>query len=203
MGRLRPMANHKPPRADAEVQALATRWRSEWTPHDGIEPWLRRHMAELTGLIHHDRWSWADLTRALNDAGIFYGTGRPWSATRLSSKVRTLRMRQRLSSPRVTPQDLMAAVREALGATVGNFNTININLIGGVASSSDPAAAPLRHPPTHRAPLPAPVITPAPTSPPEPKFRPARLRNDGRGVSVEERRALGDPTVPADPRDPQ
>ena len=105
MMELRTMANHKPPRANAEVQALATRWRSEWTPHDGIEPWLRRHMAELTGLIHRDRWSWADPTRALNDAGIFYGTGRPCSATRLSSKVRTLRMRQHQSSTRVIPQD--------------------------------------------------------------------------------------------------
>ena len=54
-----------------------------------------------------------------------------------------------------------------------------------------------------RALSPAPAVTLAPASPPEPKFRPARMRNDGRGLSTEERRALGDPTVPADPSDPR
>lgn len=48
-----------------------------------------------------------------------------------------------------------------------------------------------------------PVVTTPSASGSEPKFRPARMRNGGRGVSVEERRALGDPTVPAVPSDPQ
>lgn len=46
--------------------------------------------------------------------------------------------------------------------------------------------------------------TPAePAARPEPKFKPFKLRNEGRGVSDEERRALGDPTAPADPNDPR
>lgn len=59
-------------------------------------------------------------------------------------------------------------------------------------------AAVARQRAANRPPLPAPVTAPALASSPEPKFRPAKMRNDGRGVSVEERRALGDPTVPAD-----
>lgn len=45
-----------------------------------------------------------------------------------------------------------------------------------------------------------PVTTAAPADPatrPEPKFQFVRFRNEGRGVSAEERRALGDPTAPA------
>lgn len=34
-------------------------------------------MADVVGLNRNARWSWADLTRALNDAGVLYGTGRP------------------------------------------------------------------------------------------------------------------------------
>ena len=48
---------------------------------------------------------------------------------------------------------------------------------------------------------PAPVAAPA--SAPKPRFEFASLRNEGRGVSDAERRALGDPTAPADPIDPR
>ena len=197
------MANHKPPRTDNDIQALAARWRTEWTPHDGIEPWLRRHLTDLTTLNRNDRWSWNDLAHALNEARILYATGRPWSGRRLCDKVNRLRVRQRRAAVALDPRDLIATVREALEATGGNFNTINISLAGAVAPSSAPARIPTpapapEHQSSNRAPASAPVVTPAAASS-EPRFRPARLRNDGRGVSVEERRALGDPTVPADP----
>lgn len=128
------MANHKPPRADSEVQTLAARWRTEWAPNDGIDPWLRRHLAELTRLLRNDRWSWFDLARALNDAGIIHATGRPWSAAHLGSKVRTLRTRQRrTSTTRSTPQDLAATIRDVLAATEGGFANVTINLPSAVA----------------------------------------------------------------------
>ena len=56
---------------------------------------------------------------------------------------------------------------------------------------------------------PAPVAAPAGAragavaGAPKPRFEFARLRNNGRGVSAAERRALGDPTAPADPNDPR
>lgn len=196
------MGNRKPARAQADIEALAARWHAEWTPHDGIEPWLRRHLTELTTLVRADRWSWDGLARALNEAGILYATGRPWSGRGLCDKVNTLRLRQRRASLSLKPHDVIATVREALGATAGNFNTVNIHLAGAMAPSSQ-APAPQHRPSTDRVPSPAPAVSSAPASPAEPKFRPARLRNDGRGVSVEERRALGDPTVPADPNDSQ
>jgi len=71
------------------------------------------------------------------------------------------------------------------------------------APASVPAAQPGR-PEAKPAPaLPgdrAPIATPA--GQPKPKFEFASLRNEGRGVSDAERRALGDPTAPADPNDP-
>ena len=47
------------------------------------------------------------------------------------------------------------------------------------------------------------TAAPAGAPAPEPKFEFVRLRNEGRGVSAAERRALGDPTAPADPDDPK
>jgi hypothetical protein len=49
----------------------------------------------------------------------------------------------------------------------------------------------------------APAVTVAHAGPAEPKFKPAKMRNEGRGVTDAERRALGDPTAPADPHDPR
>ena len=138
------MANRKPPRADADIQALAARWRTAWTPCDGIEPWLRRHLAELTGLVHHEHWSWDDLARARNETAIRYATGRPWSAARLSGKVRLLRARQRQAVTHLAPQDLPAAVRDALAGLAGGVANITINVLGAVTPSSGHTAGPAR-----------------------------------------------------------
>ncbi|MDD2861494.1 MAG: hypothetical protein PHI71_10570 [Acidiphilium sp.] len=47
-------------------------------------------------------------------------------------------------------------------------------------------------------------VDPVPAPPPaEPKFKFAKMRNGGRGVSPEELRELGDPSAPADPNDPR
>lgn len=50
---------------------------------------------------------------------------------------------------------------------------------------------------------PTPAPSAAPTDNTEPKFKFAKLRNGGLGVSAEELRALGDPSAPADPNDPR
>ncbi|MDD2859843.1 MAG: hypothetical protein PHI71_02090 [Acidiphilium sp.] len=50
---------------------------------------------------------------------------------------------------------------------------------------------------------PAPPPEPSPQPNPEPKFKFAKMRNGGLGVSAEELRALGDPSAPADPNDPR
>ena len=178
------MANRKPPRDHADIQVLAARWHAEWTAHDGIDPWLRRHLIELTALVRDERWSWNDLARALNEARILYATGRLWSGRGLCDKVNRLRLRQRRAIIDLTPQDLVATLRQAVGAAAGNFNTININLTGASAASSTPASTPEHRPPTSRAPAPI-VAAQASDSPPTPKFRPAKLRNDGRGVSTQ------------------
>lgn len=60
-----------------------------------------------------------------------------------------------------------------------------------LAASAQPAAPP------------PPLATPSSPETPEPKFKFAKLRNGGLGVSAEELRALGDPSAPADPNDPR
>ena len=173
------MANRKPPRAEADIQALAARWRTVWTPCDGIEPWLRRHLAELTGLVHHEHWSWDDLARALNETAIRYATGRPWSAARLSGKVRLLRARQRQAVIHVAPQDLPAAVRDALAGLAGGVANITINVLGAAAPSPGHTAGPARQrgDSLHRtAPEPWPPLDDSADALAEPGFGFARLK---------------------------
>jgi len=73
---------------------------------------------------------------------------------------------------------------------------------------SAPASVPAGQP-GKPAGLPSPALPadPAPVAAtadqPKPRFEFARLRNEGRGVSDAERRALGDPTAPADPNGPR
>ncbi|HTW71369.1 MAG TPA: hypothetical protein VME47_15895 [Acetobacteraceae bacterium] len=70
------------------------------------------------------------------------------------------------------------------------------------APASVPAAQPGRPEGKPAPALPAdPKPVAAPAGQPKPKFEFARLRNEGRGVSDAERRALGDPTAPVDPDD--
>lgn len=57
--------------------------------------------------------------------------------------------------------------------------------------------------PSFKFPKPAPAAPESPSTPPEPKFKFAKMRNGGLGVSAEELRALGDPSAPADPNDPR
>ena len=124
------MKNAKPPRSDDEVLKLAAVWAGKWTPADGIEPWLRRHMDEMKRMIRVDRWSWSDLARSLNEAGITYSGGQ-WTAALLGDKVAGLRWRQRKRERAAAPQHAFPIefLREALG-NLGSIHQLVINIQG-------------------------------------------------------------------------
>ena len=113
------MTNAKPPRSDDDVRKLAAAWASKWTPADGIEPWLRRHMDEMQRMVRVERWSWRDLARSLNEAGITYAGGH-WTASLLGDKVAGLRSKQRKRERMAAPSHHgfpVEALREVLGTS--------------------------------------------------------------------------------------
>jgi len=159
--------NTKPPRSDDEVRKLAAVWAGKWTPADGIEPWLRRHMDEMKRMIRVDRWSWSDLARSLNEAGITY-TGGQWTAALLGDKVATLRWRQRKRERAAAPQHAFPV--EFLREVLGNLGTIQQLVVNVQATPSgpmtatlagQPAAVPTVPAPPVAASLPLPVASPA------------------------------------------
>jgi len=79
--------SRKPARPDAEIEQLAAELRARWTPADGIMPWLRKRLSRLTRLHEDEGWSWADIGRAMDAAGIRYETGRAWTGFLLARKV--------------------------------------------------------------------------------------------------------------------
>lgn len=147
------MKNAKPPRSDDEVLKLAAVWAGKWTPADGIEPWLRRHMDEMKRMIRVDRWSWSDLARSLNEAGITYSGGQ-WTAALLGDKVAGLRWRQRKRERAAAPQHAFPIefLREALG-NLGSIQQLVVNVQGTPSGpmtatlAGQPAAVPIAPPP--------------------------------------------------------
>lgn len=158
------MKNTKPPRSDDEVQKLAAAWASKWTPADGIEPWLRRHMDEMRRMIRVERWSWSDLARSLNEARITYADGQ-WTAALLGDKVATLRWRQRKREQAAAPQHAfpLEFLREALG-NLGSIQQLVINIqtapsgSGMVTLAEQPTVIPTLPAPAAIAPGPVPAI---------------------------------------------
>lgn len=75
----------------AEISALAARLREVWRPGSQITPWLRDHAERLTRLNREERFSWAAVAAALNEAGIVYRTGNPWTASNLAKAVSEVR----------------------------------------------------------------------------------------------------------------
>jgi hypothetical protein len=75
----------------AEISALASRMRELWRPGSQITPWLRDHADRLTRLNREERYSWAAVATALNEVGIVYRTGNPWTATNLAKAVSEVR----------------------------------------------------------------------------------------------------------------
>lgn len=153
------MKNTKPPRSDDEVRKLAAVWSGKWTPADGIEPWLRRHMDEMKRMIRVDRWSWSDLARSLNEAGITY-TGGQWTAALLGDKVATLRWRQRKRERAAAPQHAFPA--EFLREALGNLGSIQQLVVNVQATPSGPMTATLAVHPTAGPTAPAPSVASTP-----------------------------------------
>lgn len=152
---------------------MASRWRERWTPADGIEPWLRRHLDEMTGLVRDERWRWEDIARALDLAGISYaaaGRGRPWTAALLMDKAAKLRGQRRKHQARqvLSGQGELTVtaelLREAL-SRIGVVHHLTVNLPG--AAPVPPATVPAPVPEARRAVRPARGVTPAaPQAPP-------------------------------------
>jgi hypothetical protein len=87
----------KHPRDETEIRQLAGDLAARWRQGDGVEPWLRSLEAELSGKVRQQRWSWESIARALNVAGITYGTNRPWTGRSLLRKIATIRFEGRLA----------------------------------------------------------------------------------------------------------
>jgi hypothetical protein len=87
----------KHPRDETEIRQFAGDLAARWRRGDGVEPWLRILEAELSGKVRHQRWSWESIARALNVAGITYGTNRPWTGRSLLRKIATIRFEGRLA----------------------------------------------------------------------------------------------------------
>lgn len=110
-------------RLDAEITVLAARLGTDWTPGDAVEPWLRRHVDELTDLVRDRDWSWADIGRALDLAGIRYASGRPWTGPHLIRKAKKARDRNarkaaaKAERTRTAAAPLADVLRAVLGAS--------------------------------------------------------------------------------------
>jgi len=75
----------------ADILALADRLREGWRPGSQITPWLRDNAERLTKLNREERFSWAAVAAALNEVGIMYRTGNPWTGTNLAKAVSEVR----------------------------------------------------------------------------------------------------------------
>jgi hypothetical protein len=103
-------------RPDAQVERLAAQLRDRWTAADGIVPWLRRRLPLLTRLNQDEGWSWADIGRALDAAGITYESGRPWTGFLLARKVGQARAQVRARKAKRMDEATAPLARRAVRA---------------------------------------------------------------------------------------
>jgi hypothetical protein len=75
----------------AEISSLADRLREGWRPGSQLAPWLRDNAERLTKLNREERFSWAAVAAALNEVGIVYRTGNPWTGPNLAKAVSEFR----------------------------------------------------------------------------------------------------------------
>jgi hypothetical protein len=64
---------------EADVEKLAKKFREDWSEGEVIRSWLRRHGQELRNLVRQEDWSWANIGKALSEAGIQFKTGKGWT----------------------------------------------------------------------------------------------------------------------------
>src|ERR1700758_3065597 len=72
--------------SEAELDALAERFRALRRAGDVLRPWLRKHHGMIRALVNDD-WSWAAVADALTRAGVTWRTGRAWSAEGLRREI--------------------------------------------------------------------------------------------------------------------
>lgn len=91
------MVNRKPPRSEEDIAALAARWREGPSGYrDGVPmaAFLRSQLQRFETLISTG-WSWHDVARSLDAAGIKYKTGNSWRPEILNAKVWQLQKQAR------------------------------------------------------------------------------------------------------------
>lgn len=152
-------------RSTGELAELARQLGADWQSGDSVMTWIRRHEAtthELSRLVR-DGWSWSDLGRALDLAGIHYQTGGAMPGDLLRRKAGKARSDEwRRQAGERLRQGVASASQTALPQTV---------------QTSPPATD--RRPPL--APAMPPVLKEETTPPeevaPDLQFRPASLKN--------------------------
>ena len=82
-------------RPEVDIVGVAAELAASWHEADGVESWLRTHVARLTRMAQDESWAWADIARALMQAGIRYRSGRPWTGTLLLVKAAQVRAQRR------------------------------------------------------------------------------------------------------------
>lgn len=163
------------PAPDLDIEKLGAAMAAGMRRRSPLMVWFIEHHTEFAALLQKHGADWKGLARHFADAGLLSRTGTP-----------------------LTPR------------TVENYWHRAQRLIARQRTGQRRAASAPVSPPT--APVPkfafaprrgedqgAPGLSAEAAPQPEPKFKPARMRNEGRGVSDAERRVLGDPTAPADP----
>ncbi len=130
--------------SENEVAALAAQLGRDWQDGDLVLTWLRRHVVELTGLVQDQGWTWHQIGRALNEAGIMYRTGRPWTGRLLNKKAAeargSLNERRATMQRSLEPAEAIAvAVRDALNGMGGKIGQVVVNLPGAPMGATPPA----------------------------------------------------------------
>jgi hypothetical protein len=106
-------------RSEAEIEAAAEGFRTDWVPGDYVQTWLNRRegrRGELSEMIE-DGWSWNDIARAMFKAGIHYRTGQPIPAATLCTKAWEARLRYETSAVAPPPQAAAVAPAQVKGRT--------------------------------------------------------------------------------------
>lgn len=73
---------YKRPRTDDELHGLAVELRALWQAGTPVRGWLRDRHPHFGRLLNQG-WTWAAIATAMNEAGITYRTGTPWSGVNL------------------------------------------------------------------------------------------------------------------------
>ena len=116
--KLPPIATGRPPkrvRSQAEIDEAAARFAADWRDGDTVQTWLNVHEGqngELSRMVASG-WSWADVGRALFEAGICYRTGRPIPSATLQVKASLARANNRAAvAPVIAVPKALAEIGE-------------------------------------------------------------------------------------------